>query len=65
MKSVWETNGIILVSENTVFYVFSRPRSTAIIEPLKITDKETSWFVIFRSYRTESISRYIRINIAW
>lgn len=51
MQSVWETNGISLVLENTVFYVFSRPRSKAIIEPLKITvdyreDKVTSWFVV-------------------
>lgn len=50
-QSVWETNGISLVLENTVFYVFSRPRSKAIIEPLKITvdyrkHQVTSWFAV-------------------
>lgn len=50
-QSVWETNGMSLVLENTVFYVFSRPRSKAIIEPLKITvdyrkHQVTSWFAV-------------------
>lgn len=51
MPNVWETNGISLVLENSVFYVFSRPGNKAIIQPLKITvdyreDKVTSWFVV-------------------